>query len=261
MGRPGMMTGKLPPKDHPKTLLLESILAKTSYTLPDPKTKRAWEYAVPDGKWEMFGNDKVGNCTAASKAHILMAVTANTSTLIVPTLDDVMSLYSGVTGYDPSKYDPATDSNPTDTGAAMTDVYDYMMKNGFAGRKILGWVKIDHTNRARFELCVELFGACDTGVQLPNSAMDQFNAGENWDVVPNDGGIDGGHDVPYLGYGSEGETCITWARRQPTGLDWFTKYADEGYGILWEDFFDSAGVAPNKFIRDALWQDLKAMAG
>jgi len=259
MATPGKF-GKLAPKENPKTLLFSKYL-KSDAVLPPPSSKRAWEYVITDERWAatMFGNDTIGDCTCASKGHILMAVSANAGSLILPTTEQCVELYSAVTGYDPSQ--TQTDgSNPTDNGAAMTDVYDYILKNGFAGQKILGWVKVDHTDRVHFEQCVELFGACDTGVQLPNSAMNQFQNDQSWDIISNDGGIDGGHCVPYLGYGSLGETCITWGKRQPTGIPWFQKYADEAYGIIWEDWFDTTGVAPNHFDRDALWADLKALS-
>ena len=246
-----MKLGKHAPKPHPKTLMFAKYLKDAA--LPAPPAKRAWEYVIPDSKWGMYGNDTIGDCTCASKAHILMAVSANAGSLIVPTLDQVIGLYSAVTGYD-----PATGAN--DNGAAMTDVYDYILKNGFAGRKIEGWVQIDQTNRQNFALCVELFGACDVGVQLPNSAMKQFENDQPWDILADDGGIDGGHCVPYLGYGSQGETCITWAKRQPTGIPWFAKYCDEAYGILWDSWFDeNTGLSPNKFDKDALWADLQAL--
>ena len=256
MPTPGKL-GKLAPKPNPKTLFFRDYL-KAPVPLPAPSVKRAWEYAIPDDAWGMFGNDVAGDCTCASKAHILMAVTANAGKLIIPTLAQVMDMYSAITGYD-SKQTDSQGNNPTDQGAAMTDVLDYMLKNGFAGRKILGWVKIDQNNRIHFEQCVELFGACDVGVQLPQSAVDQFAAGQNWDVIVKDGGVVGGHDVPYLGYGRTGETCITWAHRQPTGIPWFANYVDEAYSIIWDDWFDTTGVAPNHFNKDALWADLQAL--
>ena len=50
------------------------------------------------------------------------------------------------------------------------------------------------------------------------------------------------------------------AKRQATGIPWFQRYADEGYGIIWDDWFDtSTGIAPNHFDRDQLWEDLQAL--
>jgi hypothetical protein len=241
-----MKLGKLAPKPHPKTLSLASFFKDEVPAVPPPPPKRAWEYAIPDDAWGMYGNDVRGDCTLASKAHIIMAVTANAGSLVIPDPAEIIGIYDQLTG-------------GVDTGLAMTDVYDHWLTNPIAGQKILGWVQIDHTKRKHFEACVALFGACDVGVQLPNSAQQQFEEGQPWDVVPDDGGLDGGHDIPYLGYGSEGETCITWAKRQPCGIPWFQKYADEAYGVILESWFDTTGTAPSGFDKDALWNALRAL--
>ena len=240
-----LKTGKLAPKPHPRTLYLANFLRGPA--IPPAPPKKAWEYdpEILRAGWGMYGNDVKGDCTLASKAHIIMAVTANAGSLVIPDPAEIIGIYDRL--------------SPNDTGLAMTDVYDYWLKNPIAGQKILGWVQIDHTNREHFEACVALFGACDVGVQLPNSAQQQFEEGQPWDVVPDDGGIDSGHDIPYLGYGSEDETCITWAKRQPCGIPWFQKYADEAYGVILESWFDTAGIAPSGFDKDALWNALQAL--
>jgi len=245
--------GKLDPKPHKNTLFFADFL-KPKTELEPPPPKKAWEYnpQILASGWGMYANDMCGDCTIASKAHIIMAVTANTGHIVIPPIGDVTSLYSHLTGYDPN-------TGANDTGLAMTDVYDYWLKNPIFGQKLLGWVQIDHRNREHFMQCIDLFGACDTGVQLPKSAWDQAQANQSWDVVPNDGGILGGHCVPYLGYGSEGETCITWGKKVPCGIPWFQKYCDEGYGLILDGWFDTAGKNPDGFDRDALWSALQAV--
>jgi hypothetical protein len=247
-----LMLGRLPKKHNPMMLKFSDYL-RANAPLPPPPAKQAWEYKIPDANWGMYKNDVCGCCTLASKAHILMTVSANAGNLITPTDQDVLTPYSAISGYD-----PVTGAN--DNGCAMTDVNEYIIKNGFAGREVLGAVEIDFTNRIEVEQGIYLFGAVDCGVNLPQSAMDQFNAGQNWDVVPDDGGIIGGHDVPYLGIGSQGETCVTWAKREPTGIPWFAKYVEEAYCILWKDWFNANGQAPNHLYMDALTADLKAIA-
>ena len=246
-----MFLGKLPPKAHRNTLLFSSFLTGP---IPDPPAKRAWEWnpKILEHGWGMYANDVCGDCTCASKAHIIMAATANVGEMVVPSEGEITALYSRLSGYDPN-------THANDSGLALTDVYDDWLKNPISGLKLLGWVQIDQSDRTHFEQCVNLFGACDTGVQLPQSAVDQFSSGAAWDIVENDGGILGGHCVPYLGYGSEGQSCITWGRRQPCGIPWFQKYCDEGYGLIFEGWFDTAGKAPSGFDRDALWNALQAL--
>jgi hypothetical protein len=243
--------GKLPPKPHLFSLPFDKYLGTA---LPPPSPTAAWQDAVPDSQWGMYGNDQIGDCTCAAKAHILMAVTANAGQgIVMPSLDEVIAMYSAVSGYD-----PRTGAN--DNGAAMTDVNAYLLQHGLAGRKILGWVKIDHTSRVHFEQCVELFGACDVGVHLPEFAEEQFDHDQPWELSPNNGPIAGGHDVPYFGYHKQDESCVTWGRVQLCSLDWFQQFADEGYGLIWEDWFDThTGLSPSHFDRDQLWEDLQAL--
>jgi hypothetical protein len=248
---------KLPPKPHRFSLPFSRYLGDAASVLPPPPLKNAWEYAVPDNQWGMYGNDEIGDCAFADKAHILMAVTANSGSIVVPTLEQVIEMYSAVTGYDPQQRQP-DGSNPTDNGAAMTDVLAYLLNTGLAGRKILGWVQIDQTSRMHFEQCAYLFGACDVGVLLPDTAMSEFDSGRSWNDVSQDG--QDGHAVPYLGYGSLGETCITWSKRQPSSIPWFQKYCDEAYGLIWPEWFDEhTGLSPSHFDKDQLWADLQAL--
>ena len=68
-----MKLGKLAPKAHPKTLQFSRYLKAGAPPLPPAKVY--WEYKVPVGAWQMFGNDTIGDCTCACIAHMLMLVT------------------------------------------------------------------------------------------------------------------------------------------------------------------------------------------
>jgi hypothetical protein len=62
--------------------------------------------------------------------------------------------------------------------------------------------------------------------------MDQFNAGQIWDVVPDDGGILGGHCIYIVAFNATGPICMTWGQRQPMTWAFYDKYCDEGYGVV-----------------------------
>jgi|SRR5579872_1953630 len=240
--------GKLAPKHNAKTLLF------SKYLVDAPPEKVYWEYKVPDDAWQMFGNDSIGDCTCAAIAHMLMLMTAHTGPIVIPTITDVISAYSAVSGYNPS-------TGENDNGAAITDVLNYWKTVGIAGRKIDGWAQLNQANLQHVEQGVYLFSAIDIGVNFPNSAMQQFNAGQPFEVLADDGGIDGGHSVPNFGYGSEGQTCVTWAKRQQMSAQWFQKYCDEAYVVLTKDWIDAArDIAPNNLDYAALVADLAAIA-
>jgi len=240
--------GKLAPKFNKKTLSLSKYVGPL-VSVP----KKLWrEYKIPVGGWTMMANDTVGDCTCAAIGHMVMLFTAHTGTMVTPTDADVLAVYSAVTGYTPS--DPSTDQ-----GAAITDILAYWQSTGIAGHKILGWVKIG-LDPAALQQAMYLFGAVDMGFNVPQSAMDQVNAGQDWDVVTPDGGIVGGHSVPLFGYGSKGYDCTTWGANQKLTTAFADAYMDEAYAVVTQDWIDAAsGLAPNQFNLAALQADLKAI--
>ena len=183
---------------------------------------------------------------------MLIEAESNTGTVALPAQSDIIGAYSQVSGYDPS-------TGQNDNGAAITDVLSLWQSSGIAGRKILGWVQIDQTNLEEVRQAIYLFGSLDIGVNLPNSAQDQFGANQAWTVLADDGGIDGGHCIPLFGYGGVGTTCVTWGKTQPMHWDWFQKYCDEAYAAILPEWLDSKGASPNHLDLAALQADLSAL--
>jgi len=244
--------GKLAPKPHPKALKLSRYITG----LPAPPAKVYREYKIPNQAWGMDANDKVGDCTCAAAAHMLMLVTSHTGTIVVPTTEQVLGLYSAVTGYDASQTLP-DGSNPTDNGAAVSDVLEYWRTQGLAEHKILAWAQIDHKNLVQIKQAIWLFGAVDIGVNLPSSAMLQVQNNQPWDIVEPDGGNDGGHCIPLFGYGSDGTTSVTWGALQQMSWDWYLKYCDEAYAVITPDWFDQVTQkTPSGFDIATLQSDL-----
>jgi hypothetical protein len=235
--------GKLPVKFHPKTLSFSKFLLADA---PPPPARVFREYRIADNNWGLYHNDTVGCCTCAAVAHMLMLVTAHTGKMFVPDPADVIAMYSAITGYDPSQTD-AQGNNPTDTGAAITDVLAYWQTTGLASHRILGWATLDPHNTQHREQAIYMFGANDIGVQLPAVAQQQFSDGEAWDVVADDGGIEGGHSVVEMGYGADGTDVCTWGNgQQKVTSAWNAKYQDESYTVITQDWIDQAdGLAPN----------------
>ena len=249
-----LKTGKLPPKFHPKTLSFAKYLMAGSQrwkaVLPSPATKVYYEYKTPDAAKQMFGNDTIGDCTCAGAANLLILWTCHTGAITIPTTEQVIAMYSAVTGYVPG--------NPsTDNGAAMTDVLAYLQSTGLCGHKILAWAQIDHTNIRQRQLAVDLFGATYVGVQLPDSAQTQFSAGGSWEVVPNSP-IDSGHAIIHPGYGALGGDYGTWAKwDQKASSAWETAYIDEEYALISEDWLDAVTKkTPEGLDLDTLQADL-----
>jgi hypothetical protein len=225
--------GKLAPKFNRKTLVLFKYADPD--VLPTPPAKTYWEYMVKD--YPMMLNDTLGCCVFACGGHMVQNWTMHAGAEIIPPNSVVLDAYEKVGGY--VEGDPSTDN-----GASITDFLAWWQTNGFAGTSLSGWAKIDQTNLTAVKQAIFMFGALDIGFQVPQSALDQFNAGQPFDVVPDDGGIVGGHSVCMLGYGADGFACITWGKIQYMTNAFFAKYCDEGYALLTQSWLDTAGVSP-----------------
>jgi hypothetical protein len=248
--------GRLPEKPHAKTMMLAKYLTGE---LPAPAEKVFREYKVPAEAKLMFGNDTIGDCTCAAMANLIILTTCHTGKVVIPTAEDVIAVYSAVGGYDPSRTD-ADGNNPTDNGAAMTDVLAYMQTTGMAGHKILAWAKIDQSNLEHRRIGCDLFGCTYVGVNLPTQAQQQFSEGEPRAAVYNDT-IEGGHAILRPGYGSLGDDYVTWAKwDQKASADWSLAYVEEEYVVITEDWIDQATQkTPGGLDLAALKADLGAL--
>ena len=243
--------GKSKPRHNKKTLSLAKYMGYESASLSPAPPKTYWEYKCKN--YPMLLNDQLGCCVFAAGGHLVQEWTVHTVAEVIPSDADILGAYEAVGGYVPG--DPSTDN-----GAAITDFLAYWSNQGFAGQpKLSGWAAIDQTNLVAVKQAVFLFGALDIGIQFPNSAMDQFNAGQAWDVVDDDGGIAGGHCIPIMGYGADGFTVVTWGKTQQMTNAFFLKYCDEGYGLISPQWLSVVGTAPNGLDMAALNADLAAL--
>jgi hypothetical protein len=189
----------------------------------------------------MMGNDQLGDCTCAAVAHAHQAwvlsqvnpgITANP---IMPSTDAVVGIYEAWCGYDPN--DPTTDQ-----GGVMLNVLNRWRKEGFEGRPILAYTILNSKNSLAVKQTLSMFGCAYVGVQLPVSAQNQAV----WDVVSDDGGVWGGHAIVLVDYDADGLTCITWGALQRMTWKWLSRYCDEAYAIVAQDFrkdgFDKASL-------------------
>ena len=209
--------------------------------------------AQSPGGWGMLGNDLYGDCVEADDGHYLMLRTANAGTIVAPTTAQVLALYSAETGFNPN--DPSSDQG-TDEGSDC----QFMCTTGLLGHKANATGFVNPQNISHLKWCIQLFGGCKFGVNFPQSAMDQFNAGQPWTAVQNDGGIIGGHDVLGVKYDGTWFYVITWGQVQQVAPAWILKYAEEAHVLLFADWIEDNGTAPSGFNLDALIAALQQIA-
>jgi hypothetical protein len=198
--------------------------------------------------WGFLGNDVWGDCVEAWEAHYLMLRTANASSIVIPTSQQVLALYTAETGFNPSN--PNTDNGTVETSDAI-----YMVTTGFMGHKADATASIHRIDLPNLKWCIQLFGGVTFGVNLPQSAMDQFNANQPWTVVKNSP-IIGGHCPGGVGYDGKWFYVVTWGRIQPASYEWILTYNEEAHALLFKDWIKQNGNAPNNLDLAQLIADL-----
>ena len=246
--------GRLPYRHDRRNLQLVKYLPRALPAAPD-----AYDWLSKASPFGPMGNLSVGDCTCAGAGHLIQMWTANQGRKTVLPDADILAVYSKLSGYVPG--------NPsTDNGAAIQDVLNYWRTRGVAGHKCLAFAQVNPLNRTEFCQAVDLFGSVDMGSEIPQSAVDQFDAGQPWDVVANDGGIVGGHSYECVGYNSTGPLYVTWGKVVQATWAWHDKYLAPGDGgeawvVITPEWFNAQGNDPQGIDTVALGADFTAMTG
>lgn len=251
---PQYMLGRLPEdQSRPRLRLTAHLRAGAA---PPPAVD--WYSHVP--AWGMEGNDQWGCCVFAGNAHLVEQQTALGEDMeVAVTTAQTLAEYSRVTGFDPGA--GPSGANPTDRGALVQDGLADLRRNGLAGQKIAAFARCDHTSTAEIQTALAEFGCADFGVQLPRSAMDQFDAGEPWDVVADDGGILGGHCILAVGYDARYVYVVTWGRVVPVTYAWLRAYLEEAWAVISADWAGEGGKTPTGVDLRSLGEEFAALTG
>lgn len=242
--------GLLPPRPDAITLKMGAYLTTKLPALPKVFGHQS---LLAKRALGMLGNDTVGDCVFAGAGHETMLANAMGGRTVDFNTKGVLADYSKVTGYRPS--DPSTDR-----GTDMELAAKFRRKTGVqdaAGHRHLVAAYVDVTS-AEVGEAAYLFGSAGVGIRFPSSAMDQFNAGQPWDVV-REAQIDGGHYVPLVGRDTSGDwLVITWGKVQRVTARFLTEYMDQGIAYLSEEAL-IGGRSVEGFNLEALRSDLAAL--
>ncbi|MEU1407108.1 hypothetical protein ABZ471_33010 [Streptomyces sp. NPDC005728] len=220
--------GRLPDDPDRPHLKLTRVLARG---LPAPPVPADWLSPVPADAWGMLGNDEVGDCTCAGVAHKRIGdAYVNQGRHLDISTADVLKLYTHF-GYRPG--DPSTDQ-----GAVCQDVLAYWHRYGFRGERNLGYARIDVGDHRELKQAIHLFGQVYVGVTITQSAEDQFNGDEVWDVTRRSPVL-GGHCISLGAYNEHGLDAVTRGRVQRLTWRWWDVYGDEAWVVFNpRDFLD-----------------------
>ena len=216
--------------------------ARAGLTLP-PAPAPGGGYGMDFGAdgWGMLGNGPdntvfqgfqgCGDCAWAGPAHETMEASKNAGRAVPrfsgKTVVDQYAQYSG--------YNPQTGAN--DNGSNVRDVLNWRQTKGLlddsgTAHTIGSYVALEPGNLAQLWEALWLFNVIGVGINFPESAMDQTNAGQMWSVVPG-AKIEGGHYIPVVGHpAADVWTCVTWGQRQTMTTQFLTTYCDEAWAWI-----------------------------
>jgi hypothetical protein len=206
--------------------------------------------------WPMYENDKFGDCTVAAAGHLFGATSTYAKGMEVTFSDSQIT--TGYEGVCPG-FNPVTDAN--DNGAVISDVLAYMHNTGMAGHTASAYAQLRHTDQASLKLALYLFGSVYIGVNLPQSAENQFAQGLPW-TYQRGSRIAGGHCVviqkidprypnPY--------SVITWGAAERVEQPWMDTYLEEAWVVVTPDWLQSNLHTIDGLDIIALEQDMNAI--
>jgi hypothetical protein len=214
--------GKLPQRIDPRTFQLKKLLIKKN--LPPLPVIYDIDSTFPNfSDTNMYGNDKYGDCVIAGRAHMTLRFEDfEQSQLIKITDKEVENEYF-------------KESGGKDSGLVMLDSLNEWRKLGWTASgklyNIYAFAQIKIKNHNEVKYSIYLLRGAYTGFSVPQSAIDQFNAGQPWTVISGSP-IVGGHCVYIKAYNATGPVCVTWGAEQQMTWEFWDTYFDEAYGVI-----------------------------
>jgi hypothetical protein len=241
--------GKLAPlAQDPRRLKLSAYL-----TAALPAAPVSCNQTAGITNWGMMLNDRLGDCTIAGIGHAKrgLAAVAQKKTIVVPD-SSIQTAYSAVSGYN-----PVTGAN--DNGALISAALEYDRTVGVGGYKNQAYGAIGISSLDRVKQAIYYFGAALVGVNLPNTAEQQTDAGQAW-TVPWFYHIVGGHCVLLVAYDADWFWAVTWGALQGVTPEFLSKFLDEAWAIVDPLFIEATGESPSLLNVTQLVADLPAIA-
>jgi hypothetical protein len=242
------MLGKHAAKADPRRLMMSSYM---SSTLPAPPRSCDRTYGITD--WGQMGNDRLGDCAYAAPGHMVMAWSMGTTKkpIIIPD-SEIIAAYASGTGYN-----PVTGAN--DNGSAMPDVCEQWRSSGIGGNRISAYGALDTRNTVAIKQSIYLFGSAYVGIMLPQTAMQQTEAGLAW-TVPYFSEVIGGHAIPLQSYDDDHVWTPTWGKNQCMTWEFLLRYMDEAFACINALWIGADGNAPDSGLNlNALVSDLNVI--
>lgn len=245
--RSGYKLGARPSRPDARTFKLERYLDMSAL----PPIPAAFDWGSKVANFGVHKNDVYGDCVLAAMANQIEADSADTSTEHVVPDAAVLKAYSDVTGFSPN--DPSTD-NGTDPLEALK----YWRTTGIDGHLIGAFAAVDPRNITLVKAACYVLGGLQLAMTLPVSAQTQTV----WDVVANDRGVWGGHQVYVRGVKDNNLLIETWNEAIEVTPAFLARYCGSDlYAVISNDWLNGQGQAPDGLNLAQLQADLAIVSG
>lgn len=211
-----------------------------------------------DSRWYIANGIVSHNCVWAGAAHETQVWSvAGGRDRARFLIKNVLSDYSAVTGFDPAKPE-------TDQGTDMQAAASYRRKVGIlaaSGKRhtIDSYIALRPGDLDQLFLAMWLLGATGIGLQMPSSAMDQFDKLKPW-TVPTRPRMIGGHYVPGVGRNRAGNIVIvTWGKVTEITPDFYDRFNDESVAYVSLELLNDKNLSPEGFDADGLRKQLASL--
>ena len=160
---------------------------------------------------QMFLNDQLGDCAVAGSIEEVRLLNAERKVTVPFSDSAALANYEAIAGYIPG--DPMTDY-----GIDVHDLYGYRRDFGIADdhgnrHKIVAYAGLTPGDFDELVQALYLLTVVGIGIQVPDYAQAQFNAGGPWDVLLGRHPIEGGHYIPVVARDGDTVDVFTWGGR------------------------------------------------
>lgn len=174
--------------------------------------------------WGLFANERHQTAVFAAFAHEEMLRARVNGDPVEFTDWHVIDDYSAISGFD---YDESKD-----LGVDLAAASAFRRKVGIADysgtrHKVAGYAALKARKTDELAIAVNLFGSVGIGLEISSRAINQFKAGEVWDVTRR-GRVVGTTFAPVVGRNAAGNfEVVIWGRIQEMTPEFYRKYNDE----------------------------------
>lgn len=170
-----------------------------------------------------------GDCVVACSGHYDLMSNYDEGGVTAATLDGNLAVedYCKLVGCTPAQL--FSDPDQYDTGLNISNVLATWQQSGCFGTQIAAYAPVDVSNLNDVKEALYLGGGLIIGVQLPESAEQEFPS--EWEYVPGSP-ILGGHCVLLSGYEPASLFGVSWGQLIQISWAFFQEYCDEAWCVV-----------------------------